>query len=164
MLLDRFLPYLRLLRAPSPLAPLPEGEGYDVAMRFDRLVTPAVQRKMLEVAREFRKEPQPSEAMLWQALRRKQLGGHKFRRQQPIGSFIVDFYCDAAGLVVEVDGPVHASQERADTERQQILEQLGLTVLRIRSEDVESRPDGVLSLIQQAIAQAPIPLSPRERG
>ena len=133
-------------------------------MRFDGLVTPAVQRKMLEVAREFRKEPQPSEAMLWQALRRKQLGRHKFRRQQPIGSFIVDIYCDEAGLVVEVDGPIHASQTRADAERQRILERLGLRVLRVSSRDVESDLPRVVRLIEDALGQPPVPLSLGERG
>ena len=135
-----------------------------MVMRFNRFVTPNVQRKMLEVAREFRKEPQPSEAMLWQALRRKQLRGHKFRRQQPIGSFIVDFYCDVAALIVEVDGPIHASQARADAERQQILEQLGLRVLRISSRDVESDLPRVVRLVEDALDQPPIPLALGERG
>jgi very-short-patch-repair endonuclease len=133
-------------------------------MRFDGLVTPAVQRRMLEVARDFRREPQPSEAMLWQALRRKQLRGHKFRRQQPIGAFIVDFYCDAVGLVVEVDGPIHASQAQADAERQRILEQLGLRVLRVSSRDVESDLPKVIRLIEHALDQPPVPLSLGERG
>lgn len=132
-------------------------------MRFDRLVSPPVQQRMLEVARDFRKEPQPSEALLWDALRRKQLGGRKFRRQQPIGSFIVDFYCAAAALVVEIDGPIHASQKRADAERQEILENLGLRVIRVPSEKVESDLDDVLRLIQDAI-EDPVPLSPGERG
>jgi len=133
-------------------------------MRFDGLVTPAVQRKMLEVARDFRREPQPSEAVLWQALRRNQLHKHKFRRQQPIGAFIVDFYCDEAGLVVEVDGPIHASQALADAERQGILERLGLRVLRVSSRDVESDLPRVVRLIEGALDQPAVPLSRGERG
>ena len=128
-------------------------------MRFDRLVTPAIQRRMLEVARDFRKEPQPSEALLWDALRGRRLRCHKFRRQQPIGPFVVDFYCDEAALVVEVDGPIHAYQTKADAERQELLEQLGLRVLRLRAEDVDSDLGGVLSMIEDAV-----PLSLGERG
>jgi len=59
---------------------------------FPRLaVSPEIQRKMLELAREFRKELTPSEDILWQALRGKKLDGTKFRRQQPVGYFVVDF-------------------------------------------------------------------------
>jgi very-short-patch-repair endonuclease len=62
---------------------------------------------MVEIAREFRKQPTKSEHILWGALRGKKLDGLKFRRQQPIGTFIVDFYNSAYRLVVEVDGPIH---------------------------------------------------------
>lgn len=67
---------------------------------FPRLdVSPEIQRKMIEVARQFRKEPTKSENILWQALRGKKLDGHKFRRQQPIGNFIVDFYNSTFRLI-----------------------------------------------------------------
>ena len=60
-----------------------------------------------ERAHQFRREITPSEAALWQALRANRLGGLHFRRQQIIDGFIADFYCHAAGLVVELDGSVH---------------------------------------------------------
>ena len=105
---------------------------------FPRIyVAPEVRRKMVEIAREFRKAPTEGEKILWEALRGKKLDGIKFRRQQPIGYFFVDFYNSVYRLVVEVDGPIHESQKEADQARQEILEELGLVVLRIKSEIVE---------------------------
>jgi very-short-patch-repair endonuclease len=103
---------------------------------------------MVELARELRREPQPSEALLWESLRNRRLAGRKFRRQQPIGAFIVDFYCDEAALVVEVDGPIHRQRLSADRERQRILESLGLRVLRVPARQVEQNIEGVLARIQ----------------
>ena len=133
-------------------------------MRFDKLVSPAVQQRMLEIARDFRKEPQPSEQLLWGALRRTQLHGLKFRRQQPIGAFVVDFYCDEVGLVVEVDGPIHRFQQAKDRERQDLLESLGLTVLRLNADEVEANIAGAVSRIEAVLAdQVEVP-SPAGRG
>src|SRR3972149_3281483 len=82
------------------------GEGrLRTAMRFDQLISRELRERMVQVAREFRQEPTESEALLWSALRNRKLDGHRFRRQQPIGPFVVGFYCDEAALVVEVDGP-----------------------------------------------------------
>ena len=117
---------------------------------FPRIVVPPeIRRKMIEIAREFRKAPTEGEKILWEALRGKRLDGIKFRRQQPIGYFVVDFYASAFRLVVEVDGPVHDQQVEADKARQEILEILGLTVLRIRTEI----PEKNLLLAQNMIRQ-----------
>ena len=78
------------------------------------VVPPALKASMTEVARGFRKAPTPSEAILWRALRGEVLDGRKFRRQQPIGPFIVDFYCSTERLIVEVDGGVHESQRERE--------------------------------------------------
>jgi very-short-patch-repair endonuclease/type I restriction-modification system DNA methylase subunit len=115
--------------------------------------------KMIEVARQFRKEPTPSEAILWQALRRQQVDGRKFRRQQPIGRFVVDFFCTSERLIVEVDGGIHESQKALDEQRQQLLESLGLRFVRVRSEQVESDLAEVLDLIRAAWNH-PHPLAP----
>jgi very-short-patch-repair endonuclease len=77
---------------------------------------------MVEIAREFRKTPTKGEKILWGALRGKKLGGIKFRRQQPVGYLVVDFYNSVYCFVVEVDGPIHESQKEADHARQEILE------------------------------------------
>ena len=131
-------------------------------MRFDGLVSPAVQRRMVEIAKDFRKQPQPSEAVLWNALRNRQTRGFKFRRQQPIGAFVVDFYCDEAGLIIEVDGAIHAHQQQADRQRQELLEGLGLHMLRVPADEVTSNIDSVMSRIERALP--PSPLAPLPGG
>ncbi|NJK64342.1 MAG: endonuclease domain-containing protein, partial [Synechococcaceae cyanobacterium SM2_3_1] len=116
---------------------------------------------MLEIARQFRKEPTASEAVLWQALRGKKLDGYKFRRQQPIGAFIVDFFCPEAKLIVEVDGLIHETQQERDQERQHLLESLGLKFVRVTSHQVETDLDTVINTIRSALT----PLALRwERG
>ena len=114
---------------------------------------------MLEIAREFRKEPTKGEAILWQALRGKKLDGVKFRRQQPVGYFVVDFYDSTYRLVIEVDGPIHDNQVEADRSRQDILEVLGLNILRIKTQLVESNLIGALSDIRGRIEQLSIKVS-----
>ena len=135
---------------------------------FPRLeVSPEIRRKMVEIAREFRKEPTKSEAILWEALRGKKLDGIKFRRQQPVGYFVVDFYNSVYRLVVEVDGLIHESQQEADASRQQILEELGLNVLRIKAEVVEKNLPMTLILIRDRIHQiqnSPSPFMGEGRG
>ena len=119
---------------------------------FPRIsIPPDVRRKMIEIAREFRKEPTEGEKILWSALRGKKLDGVKFRRQQPLGYFVVDFYSSVYRLVVEVDGPVHQFQKEADRARQEILEVLGLVVLRIESEIIEKNLTMALGLIRESI-------------
>ena len=121
---------------------------------FPRIVVPPeIRRRMIEIAREFRKEPTDGERILWEALRGKKLDGIKFRRQQPIGYFVVDFYASAFRLVIEVDGPIHDQQIEADRARQDILEVLGLTVLRSRTEVVERNLPIALEMIRNAIRE-----------
>lgn len=121
---------------------------------FPRLiVSPEIRRRMVEIAREFRKEPTKGEAILWNALRGKKLDGIKFRRQQPIGYFIVDFYASPYRLVVEVDGPIHDHQRDADQARQDMLEELGLNVLRIKTEIVEKDLAVALDMIRKRIQE-----------
>ena len=95
---------------------------------FPRIhISPKVRRKMLEIAREFRKTPTKGEKILWEALRGRKLDGIKFRRQQPVGYFVVDFYNSVYRLVVEVDGPIHELQKEADEARQEVLEDIGIS-------------------------------------
>src|SRR5262245_28934503 len=120
--------------------------------KFPRIIVPhEIRRKMIESAREFRKEPTEGEKILWETLRGKKLDGIKFRRQQPIGYFVVDFYASAFRLVVEVDGPIHDKQVEADKARQDILEILGLTVLRIRTEIPEKNVLLAQNMIREKI-------------
>nr|MDZ8286991.1 endonuclease domain-containing protein [Nostoc sp. ChiSLP01] len=101
-------------------------------------------KKLKPLARQMRREPTPAEKLLWQKLRHKQVLGFKFRRQQAIDRFIVDFYCYEARLVVEVDGEIHDYTQQEDAIRQEFLESLGLQVVRFRNEDVLERMEGVL--------------------
>ena len=120
-------------------------------LRLD--ISESLRRKMVELARQFRREPTKSEELLWQALRGKKLGGLKFRRQQPIGPFVVDFYNSEHRLVIEVDGPIHDRQKHADQERQAMLELLGLNVLRIKAELVEKDMNTALEIIRAKIRE-----------
>ncbi len=102
-------------------------------------------------ARLLRKQMTPAEQSLWQALRANRLHGWHFRRQQVIAGFIVDFYCHAARLVIEVDGPVHANQQEQDAAREQALLGLGYKIIRFTNAKVENGLEDVLERISQAI-------------
>jgi very-short-patch-repair endonuclease len=92
----------------------------------------------------------PPEARLWVHLRGRQLGGLKFRRQHPIGAYVLDFYCAEARLAVEVDGQVHANPDRAEHDRRRTawLATQGIGVLRIAAEDVRTNLDGIATWIR----------------
>ena len=101
-------------------------------------------------AKELRRAMTGAERMLWERLRGNRLHGVHFRRQQVIDGFIADFYCHAAGLVIEVDGGVHVQQTGYDAERDRVLSQHGLRILRISNEEIQTNLDGVLARIAQA--------------
>jgi primosomal protein N' (replication factor Y) len=104
------------------------------------------------LARRLRSNPTEAERRLWHHLRRRQLGGFRFRRQHPIGSYITDFVCLAARLIVEVDGGQHADSP-ADIRRTAWLESRGYRVLRFWNSDVLTNTDGVLTVIRDALAE-----------
>lgn len=107
-------------------------------------ITPQLWEKLKPLARQMRCKPTPAEKLFWEKLRHKQLLGCKFRRQQTIDRFIVDFYCSEARLVVEVDGEIHDYTQAEDAIRQEFLESLGLQVVRFSNEDVMERMEVVL--------------------
>jgi poly(A) polymerase len=117
-------------------------------------------------AREMRKAPTPAEDELWKHLRRNQVGGLRFRRQHVIDRFIVDFYCPAASLIIEIDGPVHAEQRGADNERDAILGNHGHTVIRFSNEEILSQIDRVIEriLASVSVSRTPSPNSGRGQG
>ena len=84
-----------------------------------------------------------AERLLWQHLRSRQLAGLKFRRQHPIGRYILDFVCLEAGLVIEVDGGQHGPQHSYDEARTAWLGQRGYRVLRFWNNEVLTNPEGV---------------------
>jgi very-short-patch-repair endonuclease len=101
-------------------------------------------------ARDMRSNPTEPELRLWRNLSNGQLGGFKFRRQEVIGRTIVDFYCPAANLVIEVDGDTHADPQR-EARRDAYLQGFGLTVLHLANPDVMRNIDGVLQTILSAL-------------
>jgi very-short-patch-repair endonuclease len=100
-------------------------------------------------ARRLRRALTPPEARLWAALRGRQLAGLKFRRQHPIGPYILDFFSTQVRLAVEVDGAGRnrSEQIRRDTERDEWLAAHGVEVLRVLARDVRDNLEGVLALI-----------------
>jgi len=118
----------------------------------------------LRRAKAMRHNMTPAEKRLWSALRRNQLDGLHFRRQQIIDGFIVDFYCHAAGLVVEVDGPVHDQQVEYDIARDRALATRGLHILRVKNEKVMQNLEDVLARIRTAIDLTPRPPSLTREG
>ncbi len=101
-----------------------------------------------ECARQLRRELTPAERRLWHHLRRGQLAGCEFRRQYPIGRFIVDFYCPQAKLVIEVDGDSHANQAAYDAERSSWLQtQKQCQVMRFTNVEIHENLPGVLDTI-----------------
>jgi very-short-patch-repair endonuclease len=105
------------------------------------------------IARRLRSHPTDAEKFLWSRLRRGQLGEYKFRRQSPIGPYVVDFVCFPARLVVEVDGGQHATQVEADATRTQWLESEGFKVLRFWNNEVFENTDGVVQTILDVLAR-----------
>jgi adenine-specific DNA-methyltransferase len=93
---------------------------------------------------------------LWELLRRRQVGGAKFRRQQPLGPVIVDFYCEQARLVVEADGAQHRPPPADDIDRDAFFESAGLRVLRFSNEEILQRPDSVVARIRDALLPSPL--------
>ena len=138
---------------------------------------PLPTRQTVERARDLRRRLTPPEARLWVRLRREQLRGLKFRRQHPIGPFVLDFYCAEAKLAVEVDGQGHGHSERMEHDRRRTvwLSRQGVRVVRLAAEDVRVNLDGVLEFIARTAMErgghltppplrGPPPHSLREQG
>ena len=107
-----------------------------------------------------RHAPTQVEELLWNTLKGKQLGGHKFRRQHPIGRYIVDFYCHASQLAIELDGGYHNDPEQKayDEYRTSELARMGIREIRFRNEDLWNDCWGVLEGIWAALEPPPSPL------
>ena len=104
----------------------------------------------LQRAKELRRNMTPEEKIIWQHLRANRLQGYHFRRQQIIDGFLIDFYCHATALVIEIDGKIHDNQIEYDTERDKVLSARGLRLLRIKNEEIRDNIDKVLKRILQA--------------
>lgn len=118
-------------------------------------------KSITEIARELRKNPTPSEKLLWKYLRKRQLKGYKFLRQKPFVHeqrenkryfYIADFYCAELKLVIEVDGKIHDFQKSYDYQRDLVLNGLSLKVLRVKNEELINL-EGVLGRILEYVPE-----------
>lgn len=116
-----------------------------------RRTTPEIE----QAARKLRQNLTPAETILWEALRNKKLEGLKFRRQHPVGNFILDFYCPACKLVVEVDGEIHNNQTDYDVARTAKLSEYGYKVLRFKNKEVIYNLPKVLAEIYRVAVSPP---------
>lgn len=98
----------------------------------------------------LRRNATSPEKLLWSMLRAKNLAGLKFRRQHAIEPYIVDFYCAAERLIIELDGESHEGREAYDAKRQAMIESKGYSVLRFTNDEVMDNLDGVLESVLQA--------------
>ncbi|MFA6056560.1 MAG: endonuclease domain-containing protein [Taibaiella sp.] len=107
---------------------------------------------IFEWAKDLRNRMTEAEMLLWGYLKQKPLG-YKFRRQHPLGFYIADFYCHKLLLVIEVDGKIHEREDVAqnDKERQNVIEGLGLKVIRVTNDDVNKQLEKVVSIIEEFI-------------
>ena len=106
--------------------------------------------RRIRQARDLRKAATNPERLLWSVLRNGQRNGQKFRRQHPVGPYVLDFYCHAAQLAIEIDGMSHDNRATHDQRRMVYLESLGLAVLRFTNDDVLADVDAVANAILPA--------------
>jgi very-short-patch-repair endonuclease len=109
-----------------------------------------VEPDKLSLAKRLRREVTVAERILWRALRRNAVDGFHFRRQQVIEGYIVDFYCNAAKLAIELDGTVHEDQWQYDESRDEVISRNGVRVLRISNESLRDL-EAVIESIREAL-------------
>ena len=106
---------------------------------------------LIQRAKELRKNSTDAERVIWSSLRSRRFANYKFRRQQPIGSFVVDFVCFEKRLIIELDGGQHMEDESNDRERTKWLESQGFFVLRFWNNQVLKEADAVKFEILSAL-------------
>jgi len=106
---------------------------------------------MTRIARRLRVNQTDADNVLWNRIRNRQIDGHKFMRQEPIGGYICDFVCLEASMVIELDGSQHVTQAPYDTNRDTFLRSTGFRVLRFWNADVLSQTNSVVETIYEAL-------------
>jgi len=122
-----------------------------IAVMVSRFLNSTAQKHL---RRALRGNATLDECLLWNALKVSRIGGRKFRRQQSFGAYVVDFYCPAEKLIVEVDGSSHDTDlaNRKDLLREEFLRQAGFRILRFQSREVRENLEGVVADIANAFA------------
>ena len=111
---------------------------------------------LTNIAKMLRERSTEAEKVLWRKLRARQLEGYKFRRQQPIGHYIVDFVNFEKGIIIELDGGQHATNRDRDEEREAWLRGEGFKIIRFWNNDVFQNLEGVLEVIRRNLT-VPLP-------
>ncbi len=114
-----------------------------------------VSPELRQAANSLRERMTPAERTLWEALRERKLGGLKFRAQHPVGQFVLDFYCPARKLAVELDGSSHDNRAEGDAARTAQLSAYGYRVLRFQNEEVLTDLASVTARILNAASKPP---------
>ena len=143
--------------SPPNSSPLAGEEGARPRQRVGRR---GGRQSLLDLAKRNRKNHTDAERRLWSILRSHRLQGWKFKRQEQLGDYIVDFVCFGARLIVEADGSQHAESE-ADIQRTAWLESQGFRVIRFWNNDILLNPDGVATAIVAALPPLPNPAAGR---
>lgn len=112
-------------------------------------------KQTIRRARRLRKAPTRAEEFFWTLVRDKALEGLRFRRQVPVGQYVVDFACLSVRLIIEADGGVHALRTFEDARRDAWLTSQGFRVLRFSNSDILSRPNHVLAEIREVVGKPP---------
>jgi very-short-patch-repair endonuclease len=128
--------------------------GSEISMADEKSPSWNVSSKLRSNARALRKNSTAAERWLWSELRDHRLNGMAFRRQVPIENYVADFVCHTAGLVIELDGGQHFSDEaeQADARRSAAIEAKGFQVLRFNNHEVMTNRTGMLETIAMALA------------
>jgi len=137
---------------PSPLPPLPKGEGIGKSAHYRGGYDFA---GLVARARELRQTQTPAEDVFWELVRDRRFLGLKFRRQHQFGDYVLDFYCDERHLAVELDGPIHDGRTQKDHKRDAYIVSQGVKVIRIRNEDLLANPKENLEAVALAL---PLPV------
>lgn len=109
--------------------------------------------KLKKLGRELRANLTDAEKLLWSKLRKKQIKGAQFNRQKPIGNYIVDFYCDKAKLIIEIDGGQHYEEQNIEKDkiRDNFFQGMGLGIIRFTNLDILKNIDSAVEKICQEI-------------
>ena len=117
--------------------------------------------RITDLCRQLRNNPTLAEKILWEAIRRRNIGGVKFLRQFPIfiingigrkSFYIADFYCAKFKLVIEVDGPIHLLKKEYDDNRDLVMQEWGFNILRFTNDEVINQLDNVIGKIDRYLA------------
>jgi very-short-patch-repair endonuclease len=123
-------------------------------------------RELVRRARILRSNMTRAEIILWSRLRSKKINGYKFRRQQPLLDYVVDFYCDELKLIIEVDGEIHSQNEKPkyDFRRGNILKINGYHIIRISNLEIETEINSAINKIISFISENLSPSQGDHRG